>query len=174
MKNPDKGANMNHATVPQTLYVFGAKTQKRLLKASELMRYYKVVEIEVTVTNTVYNPVIKSFLDQWKGFTNLKKNAQPGEAFGLIEEELVAQASYIHTLYHEDIAAVYFCLEKAVRSTQYASSLKPYQQVKNSRGALAFIKQEYAGADTWQTELLHRDKFLCQGEWKGQTLYLLK
>eukprot|EP00957_Ditylum_brightwellii_P003097 236009-Ditylum_brightwellii.AAC.1 len=37
MKNPVKEANKNHATVPQTLFLFRAKAYKRLLKASKLM-----------------------------------------------------------------------------------------------------------------------------------------
>eukprot|EP00957_Ditylum_brightwellii_P038179 2886498-Ditylum_brightwellii.AAC.2 len=52
------------------------------------------------------------------------------EEFNSIEEELVAQALHTHPLYHEDNADVYYCLEEAVRGTQYASSFKPYQQVK--------------------------------------------
>eukprot|EP00957_Ditylum_brightwellii_P158997 12101843-Ditylum_brightwellii.AAC.1 len=36
MKNPDREINQNHSAVPQTLYLFGARTQKRLLEASEL------------------------------------------------------------------------------------------------------------------------------------------
>eukprot|EP00957_Ditylum_brightwellii_P076248 5795935-Ditylum_brightwellii.AAC.4 len=62
---------------------------------------------------------------------------------------------------------MYFCLEETVRGIQYASSLKPYQQVKNGKGAFDSVKQQYTGADKWQAELLHRDKFLYQGEWKG-------
>eukprot|EP00957_Ditylum_brightwellii_P005369 409822-Ditylum_brightwellii.AAC.1 len=42
----------------------------------------------------------------------------------------------MHSLYHEDNAAVYYCLEEAVQGTQYASTLKLYQQVKNKRGGL--------------------------------------
>eukprot|EP00957_Ditylum_brightwellii_P127094 9689307-Ditylum_brightwellii.AAC.1 len=65
MKNLDKGTNMNHAMVPQTLYLFEARRQKRLLEASKLMRYYKTVGCCVTVSNTVYKTIIKSFTDQW-------------------------------------------------------------------------------------------------------------
>eukprot|EP00957_Ditylum_brightwellii_P155168 11812456-Ditylum_brightwellii.AAC.1 len=53
-----------------------------------------------------------------------------GEEFDSIEEELVTQASHMHPLYCEDNAIVYYCLEEAVRGTQYALSFKPYQQVK--------------------------------------------
>eukprot|EP00957_Ditylum_brightwellii_P018757 1410149-Ditylum_brightwellii.AAC.1 len=48
IKNLDSRANKNHVMVPQTPYLFGAKTQKRLLKASKLMRYYKTVGHRVT------------------------------------------------------------------------------------------------------------------------------
>eukprot|EP00957_Ditylum_brightwellii_P133022 10142913-Ditylum_brightwellii.AAC.2 len=50
-----------------------------------------------------------------------------GEEFDSIKEDLVAQASHTHPLYHEDNATVYYCLEEAVWGTQYALSLKPYQ-----------------------------------------------
>eukprot|EP00957_Ditylum_brightwellii_P106869 8152761-Ditylum_brightwellii.AAC.1 len=69
MKNLDKDS-LKDSTVPQTLCIFRAKMQKRLLKASELMRFYETVGCKVTVSNTVYKTMIKSFLDQWKGLTN--------------------------------------------------------------------------------------------------------
>eukprot|EP00957_Ditylum_brightwellii_P163207 12427293-Ditylum_brightwellii.AAC.2 len=58
-----------------------------------------------------------------------RENLLHGEEFNSIEEELVAQASHTHPLYREDNASVYYCLEEAVLDTQYASSLKPFQQV---------------------------------------------
>eukprot|EP00957_Ditylum_brightwellii_P120559 9197347-Ditylum_brightwellii.AAC.1 len=64
IRNPDKEANQSHAMVPQTPYLFGARTQKRLLKASELMRYYGTVGHHVTVSSTVYKTVIKFFTNQ--------------------------------------------------------------------------------------------------------------
>eukprot|EP00957_Ditylum_brightwellii_P191467 14577464-Ditylum_brightwellii.AAC.1 len=45
------------------------------------------------------------------------ENLPHGEEFGSIEEELVAEASHRHPLYCEDNAAVYYCLEEAVRGT---------------------------------------------------------
>eukprot|EP00957_Ditylum_brightwellii_P028418 2145755-Ditylum_brightwellii.AAC.1 len=216
MKNPDKEADKNHVTVPQTPYLFGAKTQKRLLEASKLMRYYETVGCCVTVSNTVYKTVIKSFTNQWtrlkdwtqqtqpvvpkitvelpvmqwtdvfdnffhrkigvrtislsymiratvlasRSMSDHKNNLPHGEEFDSIEEELVAQASHTHPLYCEDNKAVYYCLEEAVQGTQYALSLKSYQQVKNGRGALVSITQQFAGTNKWQAELSMRDKFL--------------
>eukprot|EP00957_Ditylum_brightwellii_P208584 15358124-Ditylum_brightwellii.AAC.1 len=40
-----------------------------------------------------------------------------GDKFDSIEEELVAQASYMHPLYNEDNAVVYYCLEESVWGT---------------------------------------------------------
>eukprot|EP00957_Ditylum_brightwellii_P208250 15356484-Ditylum_brightwellii.AAC.1 len=60
MKNPDKEKdNDNPSTIPQTLYLFGVRTQKRLQEASELMR------------------LIWSFTDQWAGLKDRKRQTQP-------------------------------------------------------------------------------------------------
>eukprot|EP00957_Ditylum_brightwellii_P029839 2257462-Ditylum_brightwellii.AAC.1 len=46
-----------------------------------------------------------------------RENLPHGEEFESIEEKLVAQALHTHPLYHEGNAAVYYCLEEAVRGT---------------------------------------------------------
>eukprot|EP00957_Ditylum_brightwellii_P048310 3666689-Ditylum_brightwellii.AAC.1 len=88
--------------------------------------------------------------------------------FVSFEEIIVAWASYTHALYHEDNADVYLSLEEAMRDTQYAASIKPFQQVKNGRGALASIKQQFTGTNKWQAELSQRNNFFHLAEWKGQ------
>eukprot|EP00957_Ditylum_brightwellii_P098013 7465619-Ditylum_brightwellii.AAC.1 len=68
MKNPDKeSGNNNTSTIAQTPYPFGVRTQKRLLVALELMRYYTTIGRHLTVLNTVYAAVIRSFTQQWAG-----------------------------------------------------------------------------------------------------------
>eukprot|EP00957_Ditylum_brightwellii_P099776 7600413-Ditylum_brightwellii.AAC.1 len=81
--------------------------------------------------------------------SNHKDDLPHGEEFDSFEEELVAQASHTHTLYCEDNAAVYYCLEEAVRGTQYALYLKLYQQmlyplerfIRQHKGAFTAIKE---------------------------------
>eukprot|EP00957_Ditylum_brightwellii_P132002 10064766-Ditylum_brightwellii.AAC.1 len=51
--------------------------QKRLLEASELTRYYETVGCHLTVLNTVYETVIRSFTDQWAGLKDCKCQMQP-------------------------------------------------------------------------------------------------
>ena len=48
---------------------------------------------------------------------------------------------------------LYFDLEKALWSAQYASLLKPYQRAKDGRAAYLSIIQQYAGLDKWENEL---------------------
>eukprot|EP00957_Ditylum_brightwellii_P023921 1803427-Ditylum_brightwellii.AAC.1 len=68
MKNPDKvHGNENPSTIPQTPYPFRVRTQKRLQEASELTRYYITIGCRLTVLNTVYSTVIRSFTQQWAG-----------------------------------------------------------------------------------------------------------
>eukprot|EP00957_Ditylum_brightwellii_P194606 14823702-Ditylum_brightwellii.AAC.1 len=51
--------------------------QKRLLEASELTRYYIMIGRRLTVSNTVYLTVIRSFTDQWAGLKDRKHQTDP-------------------------------------------------------------------------------------------------
>eukprot|EP00957_Ditylum_brightwellii_P087492 6659996-Ditylum_brightwellii.AAC.1 len=51
--------------------------QKRLLGASELTRYYEMVGCCLTVLNTVYKNIIKSFTNQWASLRDHKCQPQP-------------------------------------------------------------------------------------------------
>eukprot|EP00957_Ditylum_brightwellii_P072254 5492416-Ditylum_brightwellii.AAC.1 len=77
-KNPDKEkGNNNPSTIPQTPYLFGVRTQKRLQEALELTRYYATVGHCLTVSNTVYKTVIQSFTNQWASLKDHKHQTQP-------------------------------------------------------------------------------------------------
>eukprot|EP00957_Ditylum_brightwellii_P144552 11011271-Ditylum_brightwellii.AAC.1 len=78
MKNLDKEKdNNNPSMVPQTLYLFGARTQKRLQEALELTRYYYTVGCCLIFANTAYAMVIQSFTNQWAGLKDCKCQTQP-------------------------------------------------------------------------------------------------
>ena len=46
---------------------------------------------------------------------------------GSIENKMVSRASHGHALYRDDNEKVYYYLEEATRTTQYAASIKPFQ-----------------------------------------------
>lgn len=61
----------------------------------------------------------------------LAPNMPHSEEAGSIEQELINRASHSHSLFRDDNAAVYYRLEEATRSTQYAASIKPFQRRKD-------------------------------------------
>ena len=63
--NPDHGA-LAGATIPTPPFVFGAKSQQRMLAASEMTRFYHRFGRTCTAANIVWNPVIGNFQEKWK------------------------------------------------------------------------------------------------------------
>jgi hypothetical protein len=74
--NPDPGAAAG-AMIPTPPFVFGAKSQMRLLAACDLVRYYETVGREITTGNIRWDPVIKNFAEQWRALTNRKTADDP-------------------------------------------------------------------------------------------------
>ena len=70
--NPDPGAQAG-STIPRPPYILSAKSQKRLLEAGELMRFYDAIGRDLTNTNIVFDTVIADFTDQWKALVGKKK-----------------------------------------------------------------------------------------------------
>lgn len=74
--NPDPNAPAG-STIERPPYTFGAKSQKRLLEAGELFRFYKTIGRQLTPANVRYNPVIKDFTEQWKALEQRRKDEDP-------------------------------------------------------------------------------------------------
>jgi hypothetical protein len=87
----------------------------------------------------------------------LKTNKPHSEMYGSVELDLVNCASHDDPLFHENNKNVYFCIEEAVRGTEYAVSIKPLQRAMDGRGALVSVKSQYAGRDKWEAELKKQD-----------------
>ena len=58
-------------------FVFGAKSQKRLIAACEIIRYYETVGRNLTAANLMWNTVIKNFEIQWKALKDKKDGDEP-------------------------------------------------------------------------------------------------
>jgi hypothetical protein len=74
--NPDPNAPAG-ATIAQPPFVFGAKTQKRLLAACDMVRYYVMIDRELSASNMRWEPVIKNFTQQWKALKDRKVGEDP-------------------------------------------------------------------------------------------------
>ena len=63
--NPDAAAPAG-STIAQPPFSFGAKAQKRLLAACNLVRYYVMIDRALTPQNMQWDPVMKNFIESWK------------------------------------------------------------------------------------------------------------
>ena len=104
--------------------------------------------------------------------------AAPTQAYtlehGSLEADLVARVSHNHGLFRNDNKAVYFKIEEATRTTQYASSIKTFQRRKDVRAAFEALKNKYAGVDKWESTLKQMDTLLHTRKWRGQNAYTLE
>ena len=226
--NPDAGAPAG-STIPRPPYVFGAKSQKRLLAACDLVRYYETAGRVLSAANMQWSTVIKNFDQAFKALKDRREedievpkvtrslpilkwfeaftdflhrkvgirgiplayvvreddivpaaapalaNGQPySNEHGSVEAELIARASHDHALYRDDNAQVYYLLEEALRGTQYAPLLKPFQREKDGRAAVALVANQYAGTDKWEMDLTRQDDLLHNCCWKGNSNFALE
>ena len=74
--SPDPGAAAG-STIPTPAFVFGAKSQKRLGIACELVRYYNTVGRNLTAANMRWNDVIKNLEIQWKALKTKRDEDTP-------------------------------------------------------------------------------------------------
>ena len=184
-------------------FAFGAKSHKRLLVATKLVKFYETVVHGLTAGNNVWNNVIKNFESQWEAIEKKKAKEELDvpivskdlpiikrvEAFrnhlhrcisvryaplsyvvreddavqatvpalalnqpystehGSIEDELVARADHNDGLFRDNNATVYFKLEEAMRGSQYAPSIKPFQKRRNGSNAFISLGNQFAGTD---------------------------
>ena len=65
------------ATIPTPSFVFGAKSQKRIGVACNLVRFYNTIGRDLAPANIRWNEVIKNFEPQWAALVERKDNDAP-------------------------------------------------------------------------------------------------
>ena len=74
--DPDPNAPAG-ATIPMPAFTYGAKSQKRLTVACDLIRYYQTVGRDLTAANIQLNQVMSNFEIQWKALKERKDEDDP-------------------------------------------------------------------------------------------------
>ena len=74
--DPDPNAPAG-ATIRAPAFTYGAKSQKRLTVACDLIRYYQSVGSNLTVANIQWNQVMSNFEIQWKALKERKDEDDP-------------------------------------------------------------------------------------------------
>ena len=96
------------------------------------------------------------------------------EKHGSAMGELISRATHEHVKYKDDNAKLYSYLEEATRTTQYASSIRPFSKTKDGREAYLSLKRQYAGKDKWQSEIKKQESFIHNRVWKGNSNFTLE
>ena len=65
------------STIPTPPFVFGAKSQRRIAVACDLVKYYKTVGRDLTAANLQWNTVMKNFDIQWTTLKEKKGDDSP-------------------------------------------------------------------------------------------------
>ena len=65
------------AMIPTPTFVFGAKSQQRLIHSTKLIRFYDTVGRAATAGNLQWTPVMKNFSEQWKVLEDKKGGDEP-------------------------------------------------------------------------------------------------
>ena len=65
------------ATIPPPAFTYGAKSQKRLTVACDLVRFYQTVGRDLTAANIQWNQVMSNFEIQWKALKDRKDEDDP-------------------------------------------------------------------------------------------------
>jgi hypothetical protein len=75
--NADPAAPAGATIAQEPPFSFGAKAQKRLLAACDLVRYYITVDRALTPANMQWEPVMKNFIVSWKALKDRKDGETP-------------------------------------------------------------------------------------------------
>ena len=65
------------ATIPMPAFTYGAKSQKRLTVACDLIRFYQTVGRDLTAANIQWNQVMSNFENQWKALKDRMDEDDP-------------------------------------------------------------------------------------------------
>ena len=74
--DPDPNAPLG-GTIPMPAFTYGAKFQKRLTVACDLVRFYQTVGRDLTAENIQWNQVMSNFKIQWKALKDRKDEDDP-------------------------------------------------------------------------------------------------
>lgn len=74
--DPNPGAPAG-ATIPTPAFVFGAKSQKRLAVACDMVRYHNMVGRAISSSNMKWQHVLRNFEIQWKSLKQRKEDDPP-------------------------------------------------------------------------------------------------
>ena len=145
------------ATIPTPAFTFGAKSQKRLTVACDLVRYYQTVGRELTSANIQWNQVMSNFEIQWKALKEKKDEDDPDVPTITKALPIIKWTEAFQDFLHRVIGARMIPLTYAIRTNPQvpgiAPTLAPNQPHSTEHGSV----EEELIARASHTHALFRD-----------------
>ena len=145
------------ATIPTPAFTFGAKSQKRLTVACDLVRYYQTVGRELTSANIQRNHVMSNFEIQWKALKEKKDEDDPDGPTITKALPIIKWTEAVQDFLHRVIGARMIPLAYVIRTNPQvpgiAPTLAPNQPHSTEHGSV----EEELVARASHTHALFRD-----------------
>ena len=138
---PDPNPNaVPGATIPTPPFTFGAKSQKRLAVACDLVRFYVTVGRDLTQANIRWTHVMSNFETQWKALKAKKDGDTPevpkiNRSLPVIKWTEAFQ-DFLHRVIGVRIIPLYYVIRPVVVVPQAAPALAPNQPHSTEHGSV--------------------------------------
>ena len=100
----------------------------------------------------------------------IRENKPFSRDFSSFHEEMVARASHDHQNYQDDNSAVLDILVGCLGDTEYMTSLKPFQRLRDGRGALLALEVQNLGNSKWDTVIRKAEQTVLNFPWNGKNV----
>jgi hypothetical protein len=145
------------ATIATPPFIFGAKSQKHLLSACNIVRYYEATGRALTPGSITWNTVIKNFAEQWKALKDRKSEDAPEvpkitKALPIIKWT-EAFADYLHRVIGVRTIPLAYVIREVVEVPAAVPGLLPGQPHSEEHGS---VKAELI-AHSYHNNAFYRD-----------------
>ena len=96
---------------------------------------------------------------------------EPNKAYGSsgsILQDLIDRSSHDHPLFATDNSSVYSLIEQAARTSQYLTTIKPFERRKDGRGAYLALVNAHVTDDKWDRLQKENMKWMMGAKWNGK------
>ena len=96
------------------------------------------------------------------------ETGKPYGSSGSVLEDMIKRSSHSHPLFKSDNATVYSLIEQAARNSQYLTTIKPFENRKDGRGAWLALLSSHVGKNEWERIQRENSKWLMSAQWNGK------
>ena len=131
----------------------------RKVPLSYVIRKTSDVDPEAPPASTAADPAVT--------YDPLTANCAYGSS-GSVQDDLIKRSGHDHPLFKTDNKTVYSLIEQAARNSIYLTTIKPFENRKDGRGAWLAILSSHVGKDQWERIQRENSRWLMTAKWNGK------